>query len=249
MAGQVAPRPGRSPLAQERAQPGERDQITVATFEVLPEAVHAPVLLQPVEEQQVDGGGVDPVHVLAVADHHRHPRVGDEARDAGVRDVERGTRSEVNDPVREAVAQELPELLDLDRVLVEDQLAGSAVAGEVEDAIAAPVPELAEVVLELFLGVAGEVGPPHVVDALGELQHRHHAETVFDVAVPQRLDAGDLLLVAVGPPHQPRRRAAAVPISSRLAAKASTTVFMSGGVSVPMFDTRKAYVRMSPWPA
>ena len=164
-------------------------------------------------------------------------------------EVERGARPEVDDPVREAIAHELPELLDLHSVLVEDELPRPTVAGEIQDAVATPVAQLPEVVPQLLFRVARQVGPAHVVDPLGQLEHRDHAETVLDVAVPERLDARDLLLVAVGPPHQPRRGAAAAPISSRLDAKASTTAFMSSGVSVPMFDTRKAYVRMSPWPA
>src|SRR5262245_27898289 len=96
----------------------------------------------------------------------------------------------------------LRELLDLDPLLVEDQLARASVTRQIEDAVAPLVLELAEVVLQLLLGVARQVAEADVVDARGQLEERHDAETALDVAVPKRLDARDVLLPGPGPSHR-----------------------------------------------
>src|SRR5262245_13527388 len=142
-------------------------------------------------------------------------------------------------PVGEPIPHETGELFDLHGRLIEDELAGLAVAGQVENAVAAAVLELVEVVAQLFFRVTGQVRPFDVVDALAQLEQGDHAQAGLDVAVPQRLHACDLLAVACRPSHD-YRRPAAWANSERLPAKASTTPFMSSAVSVPMFETRNA---------
>src|SRR3989454_10929529 len=80
-----------------------------------------------------------------------------------------------------------------------DQLARAAVAGEVEDAVAPAGLELAEGELQLLLGVAGEVAELQLVHAGGQLPQRDDAQPALDVAGPERLHHGDVLLGAPGP--------------------------------------------------
>src|SRR5207249_11828097 len=80
-------------------------------------------------------------------------------------------------------------------------LAGLSVAGQIEESVAALVFELVEVVLELILGIAGQVAEPDLIDPRRELEKGNDAEAALDVAVPERFQAGDVLLVALRPTH------------------------------------------------
>jgi hypothetical protein len=52
----------------------------------------------------------------------------------------------VHEPVGEAIAHVLGQLFDLHVARIQHELAGAAVEGEIEDAVAAPILELVEVV-------------------------------------------------------------------------------------------------------
>src|SRR2546430_9824293 len=197
----VAPPEWAPGLPEHGPEAGDRDQVSVATLEVAPESVHVLVVLEPIEEQQVDRGAVDPGDVLPVAQDHRHLGRGDESREPGLLDLDRRAAPEVDHPVREPIAHEAGELLDVDRGFVDDQLPGFSVAREVEDAVAALVLELVEVVLELVFGIAGQVAEPDLVDPRRELEEGDDAQAALDVAVPERFQAGDVLLVALRPAH------------------------------------------------
>src|SRR5438552_11972215 len=74
-------------------------------------------------------------------------------------------------------------------------------AGQIEESVAALVFELVEVVLELVFGIAGQVAEPDLVDPRRELEEGDDAQAALDVAVPERFQAGDVLLVALRPAH------------------------------------------------
>ncbi len=108
---------------------------------------------------------------------------------------------EEDNPILESSLHEFPHPFDLQRAVIQENLSGLAVEGEIENPVPPHAPGQHKVVEELLRHIRGEVDGFDPVRVRRELDQREDALPVLDLEIPMRFQANDILFITFAPNH------------------------------------------------